>query len=231
MLEKDTARKERLFYLDFIRFLAIVFMVVFHFCYDLNLFKVLHLNFQQGFWYFFPRLIVFLFFFCVGVSLKLYHSPQVKWKKFGQRFFELCAYAGIISLLTYFLYPQNWIYFGTLHCIALASLLALPFLNHPRLCLVTIITILISQFGLGFDVPWVSSIINKPSMDFIPVYPWLWVLLLGIVLTPAIRGLKNPPLFMGKGIITWCSKKSLYIYLFHQLILSALAYLISLISK
>ena len=68
----------RLYGLDQIRGLAVLFMLIFHFTYDLKLFGHVDVNFQEGFWFFFPRLIVFMFLWSVGASLELVHGKGIK---------------------------------------------------------------------------------------------------------------------------------------------------------
>ena len=61
--------------IDQIRGVAIVLMVFFHLFFDLKMFGAVSINFSKDpFWYFIPRLIVFLFLIAVGLSLALVHS-------------------------------------------------------------------------------------------------------------------------------------------------------------
>jgi uncharacterized membrane protein len=63
-------------YLDALRGLAVVWMIIFHTAYDLTLFRYLNLDFSDGFWFAFPRIIAGTFLFCVGISLNYGHSPK-----------------------------------------------------------------------------------------------------------------------------------------------------------
>jgi uncharacterized membrane protein len=188
-------------------------MVIFHGAYDLKIFGLLNIDTAQGFWWFFPRLIVFLFLWCVGAGLQLAHAngPQPGyWRRLG----KLLALAALISLATWLSFPKSWVYFGTLHCIAAATLLALPFLRWPVARAPFMVTILVAQFGLGYGVSWMAGFFPRNSLDFIPVYPWFWVVLLGMLTGPTL--VPRIPRFAGQALFIWPGRHSLSIYLLHQ---------------
>jgi uncharacterized membrane protein len=206
----------RVGYIDALRAMAIVWMVIFHTAYDMRLLGFLNWSFEEGFWFAFPRVIAFTFLFCVGLSLNLSHRPRIKWKSLNKRSLKLLVSSLIISLGTYFIFPQNWIFFGTLHCILVGSILGALSVNHRRVALILCLGIVTLQYGLGYDIKWVSSILQRPSMDFIPIYPWFWAILLGILVEPylsKIRHLRDLPI---PAPIQWMSTHSLKIYLIHQ---------------
>lgn len=203
-------------YLDSLRGLAVVWMIIFHASYDLKMFNYVDWNFSEGFWYAFPRVIAFTFLFCVGISLNYSHRPQINWKALRTRSLKLGSAALIISVVTYIMFPSQWIYFGTLHCIFFGSIFGALLVNHRKIAYFLLALILVLQYGLNFDIKWLSSILQKPSMDFIPIYPWFWAVLLGIVLGPhlsRIRWLMDMPKI---GFLDFLGKHSLKIYLIHQ---------------
>jgi uncharacterized membrane protein len=202
--------------LDALRGLAVIWMVIFHTAYDLKLLGFVNWDFSQGFWFGFPRVIAFTFLFCVGWSLNYSQRPHIKWRELKNRTLKLGSAALLISLSTYFIFPHEWIYFGTLHCILVGSLLGSLLVNHRVMAWLVLALILMAQYGLGYDIKWVSSILQKPSMDFIPIYPWFWAILAGMLFGPVvskIRQIQNtpPPL-----LLKWPGNHSLKIYLLHQ---------------
>jgi uncharacterized membrane protein len=219
MTALDRGFSPRLQFLDALRGLAVIWMVIFHFFYDLRTFNVIDWDFNSGFWYGFPRFIAFTFLFCVGLSLYYGHSGGFKKKAFIERSAKLFIAALLISIGTYVAFPNGWIYFGTLHCIFLGSILGIWFVNHRILAFVLMIAMMFSQYVLGYDIQWVSSITNKYSMDFIPIYPWFWVILLGIVVAPLLKNLSILSNIHCPQFLRWLGKHSLKIYLFHQPIL------------
>jgi uncharacterized membrane protein len=200
--------------LDQLRGLAVILMIIFHFTYDHWLFGHNNLSFKEGFWFALPRIIVFLFLWCVGASLVIVHGTSIKWPSFNKRLIKLVVLALVISSVTYFLFPKNWIYFGTIHCIAAVSVLSLPFLKYPRARLPVLLLIVIAQYGLGFGISWVYSLTKHQSMDFIPIYPWFWVTLLGMITGPQI--LKIWPQKLELNLFKWAGQNALKIYLIHQ---------------
>ena len=209
--------------IDLTRVLAILLMVFFHLFYDLNLFGFVDIDFyQQDFWYSLPRIIVFLFLLSVGMSLREAHYPLIKWKKFWKRWGQIVLSSLVISLITYKLFPENWIYFGTLHCIAITSLLGLPFIRTPFLAGFSGAILLILSITFKIDIPWWK--LPHTSMDYIPPFPWLGWVLIGISLHRVgfHQSFRSwPP---GAAIWKWMGRHSLLIYLIHQPLLFSLAW-------
>jgi len=194
-------------------------MIIFHASYDLQIFGFVDWDFSQGFWFGFPRLIAFTFLFCVGASTNYTHCPNIRWDFLGRRSFKLGLAAFIISLSTFFLFPTQWIFFGTLHCILVGSILAAILVNHRKISWVLLGLILLGQYVLDFDIKWVSSIVKKPSMDFIPIYPWFWAILLGMLTGPYLAKVKRLNSLPSVTFLNTLGRNSLIIYLLHQPIL------------
>ncbi len=212
-------------WLDSLRGLAVVWMVIFHATYDMRMFGLNEIDMNVGFWYAFPRIIAGTFLFCVGISLNFTHRPEINWKNLGKRCATLGTCALIISVATFFTFRAQWIYFGTLHCILVGSLLGALLVNHRAAALILMILIIVAQYFLGYDIKWVSSITQRHSMDFIPIYPWFWVILIGILVGPHLEKStilqKLPP----SKFLHLLGRHSLKIYLLHQPILFGLIWL------
>jgi len=213
-------------FIDLNRGFAIVLMVIFHLAYDLNIYKFVSIKFQEGFWYWFPRFIVFEFLFCVGAGLWYAHHKDMHWNTYWKRFGKIALGALAVSLSTYIMYPKNWVYFGTLHCIAASTLLLIPFLNRPKASFFVMILLPASMLGLGITYQDLANIFPIVSIDFIPIYPWFSVVLLGRLyaeflskkLTLKQRNTYKPLLLL--------SNHSLLIYLIHQPVLFGLTTLL-----
>lgn len=203
-------------YLDALRGLAVVWMIIFHTAYDLKMFHYLNWDFSTGFWYAFPRFIAFTFLFCVGVSLNYGHTPKINWESLKKRSFKLGLAALAVSIGTYLVFPTQWIFFGTLHCIFAGSLLGALVVNHRKVAGGLLVLIVFLQYILNFDIRWVSSIVAKPSMDFIPIYPWFWAILLGIILGPYLSRIPLLANMRAPRLLNFLGRHSLKIYLIHQ---------------
>ncbi len=216
--------------IDVIRGFTIILMIFFHFSFDLNNFGFINIDIiREPFWYILPRIIVFLFLFAVGASLTLAHQKEIKWRSFWNRFFKILAFALLISVVTYFLFPENWIYFGTLHAIALISIMSLPFLRRPYLSLVIALLLFIPSIFLDKNIPW--FMLSHQSWDYIAPFPWVGASLLGIfAVHKGFHQLSLPEHNVFKSL-NYLGRHSLFIYLVHQPILFGLVYLIRLLIK
>ena len=220
----------RFILVDAIRGFTIILMIFFHFSFDLDNFGFIHQDIVHApFWYGLPRLIVFLFFFAVGMSLTLAHAEKIHWKPFWKRFFKLVFWAAVISAVTYYLFPENWIYFGTLHAIATISLMSLPFLKWPKTSLIIALALFLPSMILDKNIPWFD--LPHQSWDYIAPFPWVGASLLGIFAVH--KGLHRVQLPENKFVksLNYLGRHSLFIYLVHQPILFGSVYLARLLIK
>lgn len=218
-------------WLDALRSFAIYLMVIFHLSYDLDLFGHIEVDFQNDvFWLWFPCVIVFLFLTSVGMSLRLAHYPDYRWPAFWRRWRKIAICALAISIATYFAFPRGWIYFGTLHNIAINSVLCLPFLGRPRLAIAMSVIIILCEL-LGVQWPWLEM--DHSSMDYIPPFPWFAWVLLGIFLQAKNIYQYLPSYPQGKfwQALIWPGKHSLKIYLGHQVVLYSLVWAYTLLTQ
>jgi uncharacterized membrane protein len=213
--------------IDQIRGFAVFLMIIFHFSYDLSLFGWVQIDFQRNlFWWSFPRVIVFLFLFSMGLSTPLSHGKKINLHSLKKRLFKLVIFAGIISGATYIMFPNRWIYFGTLHCIALSSLVILPFRNKPWISLVIGTAILFPSVILKQNIPWFE--LPHKSMDYIPLFPWIGIVMWGVFAShKKLHHIK----FKENKVLKFLEiqgKHSLNIYILHQPIMYSALYVIYL---
>jgi len=226
--------------IDSCRGLAVVMMIVYHFCYDLTYFNLVLFNFQQDpFWQNFRSVIISLFLAIVGISLTLVKYHKVSKSKIIRRIVILFLCAALITLVSYFLFPGRTIVFGILHFITLASILALPFINRPVLSLLTGVSLIIIGINVthtAFNqtyLHWIGLMTFKPATeDYVPLLPWLGAVLCGIyigwLLNETGLGKKILQTDTNKyitGSFQWLGKNSLLVYMLHQPILFALLWL------
>lgn len=236
------ASGRRLASVDLARGVAIALMLAYHFCFDLNYFSLVSFDlYRDPFWLHARTVIVTLFLLLVGVSLSLAHAQGIRWPAVHRRSVQLVAAAAVVSAGSYLLFPRSYIFFGVLHFIALASLLALPFVRRQRLALVGGVGLL--WLGLGvtsplFDQPllnWVGLMSHKPvTEDYVPLLPWLGVVLLGVYLGGRLAALPaTSPLLRWRAgsspvsVLVWAGRHSLLLYLLHQPLLLGLLSLVA----
>lgn len=212
---------------DICRTLAIILMIVFHFIFDLKFVGFVDVDIPDGLgWKQFRWLIISIFFLCFGASLAFAYANVFSVKKYVKRTTKIALAALIISAVTYFYMPQNWIFFGVLHFFVLASVVSLPFIRRPKVSLaigVTIIGVGMAQI-IPHRWPWDVLFLGqlpRYTNDFIALFPWLGMVFVGIGLGHA-KWLNNDPFKSISFIqihqmwLTYPGRHSLLIYLIHQ---------------
>lgn len=224
----------RLTSVDQIRGIALVLMALFHFGYDLSLYGYLYFNAKAPFWATFRSIIVVGFFSAVGISLVLANRQRMRWRAFWMREAKIVAGAAVISLTTWLVYPHAWVWFGVLHFIAVASLLAVPLIGYPRLALALGIGILVlfnvtDWFNLRPLYQALAGVLHLPpaTIDLTRLIPWLGMVYIGIFIGQRrLFGVHTLPLGPLSRPLVWLGQHSFGFYLIHQIPLFGLAWLI-----
>lgn len=237
-------RSARLPPIDAVRGVAIIAMVVYHFSWDLNYFGFIASDVSRELgWVIFARLIAGSFLFLVGVSLVLATRHGLNRVRFLRRLGVIVAAAAAVTVVTRFVLPSDFIFFGILHSIAVASVLGLPFVRAPILLVAaaSALWLLIWWFVShpAFNIPalwWIGlGTVTPRSMDYVPIFPWFGVVLAGMAaakLALRLRAGGKPLLdFLARPApwpLVWAGRNSLAIYLVHQPVLYGLTYLAAL---
>jgi uncharacterized membrane protein len=241
----DLTKRPRLPVIDIVRGVAIVAMVIYHLCWDLWFYGFIgaDVGFDPG-WVAFARSILFAFMFMVGVGLVLGHGNGMRWNSFRRRWLMVAGGAVLITLGTWFAFPDSFVYFGVLHAIALFSLMAVPFLFTP-VWLTGLVALVVIGLHFAFADPlynekvfsWIGFwVVPPPTNDLVPVFPWLGVVLLGVLAMRLIRGTAiearlaaiQPRNRLAR-VLGWMGRWSLVIYLVHQPVLLAAVVPLSLV--
>lgn len=235
--EPVTHPQRRVAGVDALRGIALCLMFVYHFAFDLRVYRVIAADFESDpFWLGFRALIVGTFMALVGVSLVLADragsTPARDWKRVGV--IAACALAA--SAGSWLVFPRTFIYFGILHCIAVASVLARPAVQRPGLALAiggTVIAGGLIWSHPAFDaraLSWIGFTTAKPATeDYVPLAPWAGVVFAGIALGHALardafRTLA--PLARTPAWLRWLGRHSLVVYMVHQPILLGMLWLV-----
>jgi uncharacterized membrane protein len=174
--------------LDALRGAAIVWMAVFHLCFDLNHFRLIRQNFYvDPFWTWQRVCIVTLFMFCAGLGQAVALAQGQGWPRFWRRWWQIAGCALLVSAGSALMFPRSWISFGVLHGFALMLVLArwaAPL--RGGLWLLGLAAIVLPQLVQHpfFDTRatnWVGLVTHKPvTEDYAPVLPWLGIMLWGL---------------------------------------------------
>lgn len=228
----------RLYWLDLLRSIFLFFMIIYHFYWDLIYFHYINNSaFANLLWTKFAHLTAIGFLTIVGFSLTLSFELGNK-STFNKRFFtrllKIATSALAISIVTYIIFPENYIFFGILHQILISSLLLFFLLRFNIL-----ISILFVLFFLLYNYKnvyssyflWLGlSPITTSSLDFVPIFPWTAWTIIGSIIGKFYIKYKIIWNMKPNNFISWFSKKSLFIYLIHQPILFGLVFIFNFYS-
>ena len=216
---------------DMLRGFAIVLMFIFHFSFDLDYFGVVQIHFlEDPFWINFRRLIVGLFLLIVGISLALATRNGIRWRSWSRRMLLLLLYAGLVSLGSWYMFPQTFIYFGILHFIAVASILGLLFarLYWINLILGTLIIVVDINYSNAMfnELPlqWIGLMTYLPhTEDYVPLFPWFGVVLIGMFVGKTLFARGTVPAWLSwqgdnavARLLAFAGRHSIHIYMLHQ---------------
>lgn len=172
--------------IDLLRGVAVLMMVVFHLKWSLDYFGVAAPTPFGGFWNIFQKATGGLFLSLVGVSLVLSHSPSSSAGRYLSRGARVFGYGMVVTLGSLVFRPEGFVFFGVLHFIGVAIILAAPFIRFTWLNLLLGILLLaagIQLQSMSFDFPWLVWLgLHHPvyTIDIYPILPWLGVVFLGM---------------------------------------------------
>jgi uncharacterized membrane protein len=237
----------RLGLVDVARGLAVLAMVTYHSAWDLSELRLMAADIREiPAWAWFSHAIAGSFLVLVGVGLVLAQGRGFRPRAFLQRLARIVGAALLVTIGTYLVFPEAYVFFGILHCIALASVLALPFLQAPPLLVIAAAAAsllaplfvtasffnlpILSFLGLGTRIPVTN--------DYVPLFPWFGLVLTGVAAMQMARALlarlpertiRYPALLRA---LAFVGRHSLIIYLLHQpLIFGALSGWVALVGR
>jgi uncharacterized membrane protein len=240
MQQGETASGPRVAAIDVARGVALIGMALYHLSWDFAYFRLASAEFPLV-----PPMRLFshavagAFLMLAGVSLALAHRGGIRWRAFLRRLAVVGGAAALLTLATYFYAPQQTIFFGILHCIAVASLLAAPLLRLPAWVALAFSALVIAAPWLvassAFDSPalvWLGlGTVAPQTLDWRPLTPWSGPVFLGLALTRLnFARLSASPLWRWRPVarpgraLAFAGRHSLAIYLIHQPLLFAILF-------
>ncbi|MFY3386367.1 heparan-alpha-glucosaminide N-acetyltransferase [Paracidovorax sp. MALMAid1276] len=183
---------------DALRGFAMVWMTVFHFCFDLSHFGYWPQNFRADpFWTVQRTAIVSLFLFCAGLGQAIAWQQGQGWARFARRWLQVAGCALLVTAGSVVMFPQSFIYFGVLHGMAVMLIVARLTAGWGRwLWLAGLVAVALPPTAHALlSGPWADAsawfnskplnvlglVSRKPyTEDYVPVLPWLGVLWWGL---------------------------------------------------
>jgi len=230
--------QRRLPIIDAVRAAALLAMASYHTLWDLGYLRLTAENYALT-----PaghraaEAIAGTFLTLVGVGLVLMNGHGVRVRPTLTRLARIGGAALLVTAGTWLAFPDAYVFFGILHCIAVASVLGLPFLFLP-------LPVTMLAAAAVFAAPlWLHApVLDAPILfflglgtgtprtnDYVPLFPWFGFVLTGIVLgrlgLPRLRrsslGAWTPRTTLGRAA-TFAGRHSLVVYLVHQPVLLGL---------
>jgi uncharacterized membrane protein len=175
-----------------------------------------------------------------GVGIGLGDAAGRSGERFWRRWRQVAAAAALVSIATSWLFGPRLIWFGILHFVAVALLIARPLPALGPLNLLIGVALLAAGLGVHdarFDPPWASWIglvAHKPATeDYVPLLPWFGVIAIGIGLAwlwrqrdfavPASWQRLDSATARG---LRWLGQWPLTIYLMHQPVMMGVLFLV-----
>jgi len=240
MEQGETALGPRVAAIDVARGAALIGMALYHLSWDFAYFHLAPAEFPLiAPMRLFSHAVAGAFLMLAGASLALAHRGGLRWRAFWRRLGVVGGAAALLTLATYFYAPQQTIFFGILHCIAVSSLLAAPLLRLPAWVGLAAGALVIAAPAFfaspAFNAPalvWLGvGTVPPQTLDWRPLAPWSGLVFLGLALTrlnfqrlSASRLWRWRPAARPGRALAFAGRHSLAIYLVHQPILFALLF-------
>ena len=213
--------------LDALRGIAILAMVVYHFCFDLRYFGVARWDFEHDIrWLAARTLILSSFLLIAGISAALARRDPAADARWPRHVAVIGGAALLVTAASAMMFPRSFIWFGVLHAIALSLLLARPLIDRPRAAVAAGVIVIAAGVMLSsqhFDnrmLGWLGFMTGKPmTEDYVPLFPWSGVLFLGIAAGHALVASNFAmlaPLARMPRALRFLGRHSLAVYLVHQ---------------
>ena len=229
-------------FIDLARGLALVAMAIYHGIWDLGFFQLVPADVPSS-----PPMRLFAqaigssFLLLSGAGLVLATRRGFVAASFLKRLAKIVAAAALVSVATYYAFPESFIHFGILHHIAVASVVALAFLHAPvwLTLAIAIVAFVLPHVAANEAlnaplVQWLGLGTREPrTNDWWPILPWFAMTLAGVALMklalPRISaGLASwTPGNAGTRGLVFAGRHSLLVYLVHQPVLLLVLFVVS----
>lgn len=231
--------KKRYYFIDELRAIGIIYVVIYHIIYDLTYIFPIGITFIELPWMNILRMImVGMLVLISGISCNFSDSNF-------KRSIKTLGYAVLISIVTYIMGEQYFISFGILHFFGVSMLIYALF---QKMVVKIPIEVGLFCFGLLFVLFKVKACIYYPldakhtflnfilgihpdsflSNDYYPLLPWIFIFFAGTYLGKWIVEYKNNEKLTKCHAKTLCliGQHTLIIYLLHQPVIYGMMYML-----
>lgn len=212
---------KKIWHIDFLRGLAVIGMIVFHYFFILDFFNISNHEMSKGLWSFLGDFVRITFLVLVGLNLSLSNSPI---KRKLMRGLKILCLGLIISVATYIFIPDDYIRFGILHLIGFSMVFLALIPNKLRFILPILFIGLVLNFAPNLEsnniILYILGLGSKiKTIDYFPIIPWINFVIFGMIAGNLLKSQFNslrgginskivsPVIFFGR--------RSLLIYMVH----------------
>jgi uncharacterized membrane protein len=215
----------RIIALDNLRGIAFIFMLIQHIFYFYDVSNLYSTSYAKNIFIDYSGIIArSMFILLAGISLSLIKDKKNNLEKRFKRSSLILFYAFSITIVTYLMYPDFFIKFGILHFIGIATLFCSFLTPYPILMMIIILIALIIK------IPSINPLIdtitgakaNFIMMDWFPLFPWIALILLGILIgqnEKLLSNLTKIEFLNQESILTFLGENSLELYTVHIILL------------
>lgn len=212
---------ERFWEIDFVRGIAIILMLVSNVLTDLEYFHLYILSFN---WVIFPRFVLSMFVFIAGLSLYISYSRRKEKTHFMLRGIRIFIYGLLTTMVTFFLIPSKFIFFGVLHFLGISIMFGYFLIPHKALS-IFLLFLSLTLYPVFYNIQdlFLFGIVpmNINTLDYVSFIPWFSVFLSGVLFSQRFykNGNRKFLIRCPKNFEKWVcvvGRNSLKIYLIHQ---------------
>lgn len=219
--------KKRFLELDFLRGLAVLGMIIFHFFFILDFYGIYPSEMFSGLWHVLGQFVRFTFLILVGIGMVIsFNRSHSLWRQVKRGLIVL-FFAMIVTLATRIFIPDQYVSFGILHLIGTSIIILSLIVRWPFFALL----FAIFAMSLGYYVTDGVFILfhnsSVQTIDYFPLFPWIGVVALGIFLGHIFYAKERAqPKFnlLQKIPLVFLGRHSLLIYMLHVPIILAVLF-------
>ena len=215
----NTKGKERVWEIDFLRGLLILYMIFMHLMYDLQFYYDINVNYEGGILYTSRILFAPLFIIISGISTAFSRNS------FRRGLIVFLVAMGL-TLVTYIANRELFIVFGILHFMGIWMMISPLFKKLPTFwifvsCGIFIaISLIIPNIKVTHNYLFMLGFHNSSfaSLDYYPLLEYGWAFLLGMGLSRILYKEKKSvfPFTIKSRVVNFIGRYSLYVYVVHQ---------------
>ena len=215
----DTKKKERVWEIDFLRGLLILYMIFMHLMYDLHYIYNININYEGGLLNISRILFAPFFIIVSGISTAFSRNSF-------KRGLVVFLVAIGLTCVTYIMDSKMFIVFGILHFLGIWMMITPILKKLSTLWMLSlsgvfaIFSLIMPNIKVTHNYLFILGFHNSSftSLDYYPLLEYAWAFLLGMGLSRILYKEKKSifPFTIKSKLVNFIGRNSLYVYVVHQ---------------